>query len=155
MPRAWLASEDEADAVIELLVAFRDWWDRDHPSAESVERSVARLLPDPNTDFLLAAPSEDAPAGALCQLRYRHSVWTGTPDCTLEDLFVRRELQGRGLGRLLVQTALERARERGCGRVELDANEANPPAVTLYEGMGFSAWADPPGGRRLWMRRAL
>ena len=155
MARAWLASEDDADAVIDLLVAFRDWWERDHPSVESVERSVARLLPDPNTDFLLAAPSQDSRASGLCQLRYRHSVWTGTPDCTLEDLFVREEFQGQGLGRLLVEAAFERARERGCGRMELDTNEANPPALALYEALGFSAWDDRSGGRRLWMRRSL
>ncbi len=155
MPHAWLASEDEAPAVTALFVAFREWWERDRPSTDSIERSVARLLADPDTDLLLAAPSEDAPAGAVCQLRYRHSVWTEAPDCALEDLFVRTELHRRGLGRALVEAAIGRARERGCARMELDVNEAHPAAVALYEGFGFSAWSDPPGGRRLLMRREL
>ena len=155
MARVWLASGGDADAVVSLLIGFRDWWGRDEPSAESIERSVTLLLPDPDTDFLLTSVSEDAPAGGVCQLRYRHSVWTGTPDCALEDLFVREEFHRQGLGRVLVEAAVARARERGCARMELDVNEANPPAVALYEALGFSALADPPGGRRLLMRREL
>jgi ribosomal protein S18 acetylase RimI-like enzyme len=155
MARVWLASEADAGAVAELLVAFRDWWQRDDPSDASVERSAARLLADPDTDFLLASASPEGPAAGICQLRYRHSVWTGTPDCALEDLFVREEARRAGLARALVGSALARARERGCARIELDVNEANPPALALYEAMGFSAWSDPPGGRRLLMRRAL
>ena len=141
--------------MAELLVAFRDWWERADPSAASIERSAARLLADPDTDFLLASASPEEPATGLCQLRYRHSVWTGAPDCALEDLFVREKARRAGLGRLLVDSALARARERGCVRIELDVNEANPPALRLYEAMGFSASSDPPGGRRLLMRRAL
>ena len=155
MARAWLASDEDTAAVTALFVAFRDWWKRDDPSAESIARSVALLLADPDTDFLLAAPSQGSPAGGVCQLRYRHSVWTGAPDCALEDLFVRTELQRRGLGRVLVEAAIGRARERGCPRMELDVNEAHSSAAALYEGFGFLAWSDPPGGRRLLMRREL
>lgn len=76
-------------------------------------------------------------------------------ECTLEDLFVREETRGAGLGRALVDAALERARARGCRRIQLDVNEANPAAVALYESAGFVTWFDPPGGRNLNMRRPL
>ncbi len=54
-----------------------------------------------------------------------------------------------------MEAALERARERGCARVELDVNEENEPALALYESLGFDSWDDPPGGRNLFMRRKL
>lgn len=60
-----------------------------------------------------------------------------------------------GVGRALTEAAIERARERGCRRIQLDVNEANPEALALYEGVGFDPVQDPPGGRLLLMTRPL
>jgi ribosomal protein S18 acetylase RimI-like enzyme len=146
-----LATADDAPDVARLMVGFRNWWQRDEPDDASFEAGVARLLSDPNTDFLLGGD----PAVGVCQLRYRFAVWTGTDDCCLEDIFVEPQARGSGLGRALAEAALARARERGCARVELDVNEANPAALALYESLGFESWSDPPGGRNLLMRRRL
>lgn len=146
-----LATADDASDVARLMVGFRNWWQRDEPDDASFEAGVARLLSDPNTDFLLGGD----PAVGVCQLRYRFAVWTGTDDCCLEDIFVEPQARGSGLGRALAEAALARARERGCARVELDVNEANPAALALYESLGFESWSDPPGGRNLLMRRRL
>jgi GNAT superfamily N-acetyltransferase len=88
-------------------------------------------------------------------MRFRHSVWTGSDDAWLEDVYVADAARGTGLGRALVEYAMERARERGCGRIQLDVNEANEPAKTLYESLGFSPWQDHPGGNALHMTRKL
>jgi GNAT superfamily N-acetyltransferase len=144
-----LATDADAPAVAALMAGFRDWWARRQPSDESIGRSVRRLLADPNTEFLLAGDA------GVCQLRYRYGLWHEAEDCWLEDLFVRDDSRGQGLGRALTEAAIERARERGCARIELDANEANPAAVGLYEALGFSAWQEPPGGRILLMQLRL
>ena len=89
------------------------------------------------------------------QQRYRHSIWTGTDDAWLEDLYVTEAARGTGLGRALTEFAMERARERGCGRIQLDVNSANAPAKALYESLGFSPWQDHPGGDALYMTRKL
>ncbi len=145
------ATPDDAADIARLMIGFRNWWQRDEPDDAAFEAGVRRLLADPNTDFLLAGE----PAAAVCQLRYRYAVWTASEDCCLEDIFVEEEARGSGVGRALVEAAFERARERGCGRMELDVNEANAAALRLYESMGFAAWSDPPGGRNLLMRRRL
>ena len=145
------ATQGDAGAVARLMIGFRDWWQRDEPADAAFERGVERLLTDPNTDFLLAG---DPPAG-VCQLRYRYGIWTQSEDCWLEDIFVEEAARGSGLGRALVEAAFDRARERGCARMELDVNEANTQALRLYESLGFEAWSDPPGGRNLLMRRRL
>jgi ribosomal protein S18 acetylase RimI-like enzyme len=146
-----LATEDDAADVARLIAAFRDWQGRAEPSDASIEASVRRLLADANTEYLLAG---DPPAGVL-QLRFRHSVWTGTDDAHLEDLFVEQSTRGSGLGRELVEAALNHARQRGCARIELDANEANEPALELYRSVGFSSWSEAAGGNDLFMRLRL
>ncbi|MGH2993238.1 MAG: GNAT family N-acetyltransferase [Solirubrobacterales bacterium] len=86
---------------------------------------------------------------------YRYGLWYDTPDCWLEDLFVEEGARRLGIGRVLGQAALERASERGCRRVQLDVNEANPEALALYRNLGFDPLQDPPGGNLLLMTRWL
>jgi GNAT superfamily N-acetyltransferase len=149
LPNIRLATSADAPLVAELVGEFRDWWRYDGPSDESLARSVPRLLADPDTDFLLAG--EDG----VCQLRYRYGLWLESEDCELEDLFVRERARGSGLGRALVEAAVERARKRGCGRIQLDTNEGNQAARALYESLGFSSWAETPGGNNLLLRKRL
>ena len=146
-----LAGEDDVEAIASLLAAFRTWFGRDSPSEESLARSVRRLLADPGTEYLVAGE----PAVGVCQLRYRYGVWFEAEDCCLEDLYVRDEVRGEGLGRALAESALERARERGCARIELDVNEANPPALALYRSLGFESRPARAEGNNLLMRLRL
>lgn len=143
-----LAGPDDLDTVAELLSAFRDWWGSSTPSDETFRSTAEVLLRDPSTEYLLAGSS------GLAQLRYRLSVWTGVEDCWLEDLYVRDDARGTGLGRALVEACFERARARGCRRIELDVNESNTAAIALYESCGFSVEPKPPG-RTLFLGKKL
>jgi GNAT superfamily N-acetyltransferase len=152
VPSTWIAEPHEADTVVRLMGAFRDELALAAPSDEEMRDGVGRLLEDPHTEFLLGAPERGGPAGGVAQLRFRYGVWRSGGDCLLEDLFVARAARGAGLGRALVSAALDRARARGCRRVELDVNERNGAAIALYESFGFSALANGYGGRDLYMR---
>ncbi|CAN5202519.1 hypothetical protein BH20ACT20_BH20ACT20_01420 [soil metagenome] len=155
MAVVWRADAKEAEAVAALLVEFRDWLGRDAPSAAGLKSSVQRLIEDPSVSYLLGATEAGGEPAGVCQLRFRYGVWHAAEDCWLEDLFVREEARGAGLGLALTLGALDRARDRGCARVELDVNEANSPARALYEGLGFASAAAPGAPRNLLMRLAL
>ena len=143
-PRVWIAERGDLDSVAGLLAQFRDWFGYGEPSDADMRASVERLLADPNTEFLLGG----RPVAGVCQLRYRYGVWKAAEDCCLEDLYVRDEARATGLGRALVDAAIERAYARGCGRIELDVSMANAPARALYEAAGFA-------GDSLFLRRPL
>jgi GNAT superfamily N-acetyltransferase len=128
--------------------AFRDHLDHSWLADDSFRDSVARLVVREDTQCWLAAAEEQSSPVAVCQLRFRHSVWTGVDDCWLEDLFVRDDARRRGLARALVERVMDRGRERGCRRIELDTNEDNLGAITLYESLGFSG-ASKGGSRGL------
>jgi ribosomal protein S18 acetylase RimI-like enzyme len=151
----WLASPAEAAEVARLMIGFRDWWGRDQPGDDEFARGIERLLGDENTDYLLGAASQDGPPAGVCGLRYRYGVWLDALDCCLEDVFVEEAARGEGLGEALVLAGIERARERGCGRIELDVNDSNTPARTLYERLGFSSYAEELGGHNRFMRLRL
>jgi ribosomal protein S18 acetylase RimI-like enzyme len=148
--RVWIAEPDEAEPVARLLAEFRSWYGKDWPSDNAFHASVERLIEQRDTEFLLGAPHDDAPPAAVVQLRYRFSVWTAAEDCWLEDLYVTEEARGSGLGRALVEGAIERAAARGCQRIELDVDDENAPARALYERLGF---AEKNGGSAFMQRR--
>jgi GNAT superfamily N-acetyltransferase len=150
--RVWLAGEEDLDAVARLIAEFRDHWGKSEPTVESIRESVGRIQAGGDAEYLLGSAEGGEPAG-VAQLRYRESVWS-SGDCWLEDLFVRESARGAGLGRALVEACFERARARGCGRIELDTNEDNEGAIALYEATGFSL--EPKGpGRTLFLGRKL
>jgi len=154
----WPARPHDAAEVTRLLVAFRDWLESDQPSDDAFAASVDRLIAEPDTEFLLGSIASDGPPCGVCQLRFRHSVWTDSPDCWLEDLFVEEHARGQGVGGALVAAAFERAGARGARRIELDTNEHNRGAIALYESLGFSYASKAHGsltGRDLFMGRPL
>ena len=142
--RTWIASAADADDVARLLIEFRDWYGRADPPDAALQAGVHRLLARGEAEYVLAAAAGAPGPGGVCQLRYRYGVWMDAEDCWLEDLYVSESQRRAGLGRALVEAAVKRARERGCGRVELDVSEHNRSAWELYTAMGFSPDYKPP-----------
>jgi GNAT superfamily N-acetyltransferase len=54
----------------------------------------------------------------------------------IEDVVVRREFRGHGIGRLVIQNILQYAREKRCFKVTLEA-VAHSPAENFYLKSGF------------------
>jgi ribosomal protein S18 acetylase RimI-like enzyme len=134
-----IAGPADVAPVTGLIAGFRDFLSGDSPTNAEIEATVSILLEDRSTEFLLVGE----PEAGFVQTRFRLSVWTGTEDAWLEDLFVDESARGEGLGRILVEAAVERARARGCDRIQLDVNQANEAAVALYESCGFRANHNP------------
>jgi GNAT superfamily N-acetyltransferase len=151
--RVWRAEPGEVATVARLIHEFGDWWGNRTVGEDEIRASVERIMGGDDGEFLLATGG-GGEAEAVCQLRYRWSVWKSAHDCWLEDLFVREQARGAGLGRALVDAAVDRAREKGCRRIELDVNEENAPARALYEACGFLTEPKPPG-RTLFISRPL
>lgn len=154
-PQVWRATVDEAEVVGQLLVDFRNHLKVEWPSDNAFLAGVDRLIEDPNTAYLLGSPDADTPPMGVAQVRFRYGIWWAAEDCLLEDLFVREEARGTGLGRALLNATVDLARQRGCRRVELDANDQNEAAQALYTSAGFDAQDDRYGGRNLFMRLHL
>ncbi|MCA9519330.1 MAG: GNAT family N-acetyltransferase [Myxococcales bacterium] len=68
-----------------------------------------------------------------------YSTFLGKPGLYLEDLFVRPEARGRGVGRALFLSVARRAVDRGCGRMEWSVLDWNQPAIDFYRAQGAIA----------------
>jgi GNAT superfamily N-acetyltransferase len=152
--RVWRADAGEAATVARLIAEFGEWWGKNVTPEDEIRASVERIMAGADGEYLLGAADDDGEATGVCQIRFRWSVWKSAEDCWLEDLYVQEDSRRSGLGRALVGAALERAREHGCKRIELDVNEDNAPALALYEACGFLLAPKGPG-RTLFIGRPL
>lgn len=67
---------------------------------------------------------------------YRFSTWRG-PTLHIEDLIVKKEYRGKGIGEALMNAVVEKARIEGRDRVELDVEGDNESAIAFYKKKGF------------------
>ena len=84
---------------------------------------------------VLIAEVEGEPAG-FALFFHNFSTFVGRPGIYLEDLFVKPEHRGTGLGRALLKRLAEIAVERECGRLEWAVLDWNEPAIGFYKKLG-------------------
>ena len=84
------------------------------------------------------AIAEDAAGTPLGFALFFHtfSTFVGRPSLHVEDLFVRPEHRGTGVGRGLLAHLAGLAVERGCGRLEWTVLDWNEPAIRFYRRLG-------------------
>lgn len=128
------ADTADAAAIAQLLHDFNTDYEEFTPGPEALERRIRELLDAGEIAVLLAG---DPPDG-LALLRFRPALWTETLDCYLEELYVVPDRRGRGIGRALMQAAMDVARERGAARMDLGTSEDDIAARALYESLGFT-----------------
>lgn len=103
-----------------------------HLRAPSKERLEALL--SSSTTALYAAWREDRVVGLLTL------TWYDAPSSRkgwIEDVVVEERLRGEGIGRALMQTALERARQEGIAKLMLTSSPHRHAAHALYRTLGF------------------
>ena len=138
-----LAGEADAPAIGRLLHDFNREFDEPiTPEPVWLARRIVRLMRIGDTDVLLVG---DGPEG-LAVLRYQASVWTEGLECYLAELYVVPSQRGHGLGRALMEAALDRARTRGADYMLLGTSEDDTVARALYERLGFTNRERGPDG---------
>ncbi len=79
-------------------------------------------------------------------LRFRQAIWSEALECYLAELYVVPDQRGRGAGRRLLEAAIEHARTRGAGYMDLGTSETDVAARALYESLGFNNREGRPDG---------
>jgi GNAT superfamily N-acetyltransferase len=138
-----IATRADVPAIIALLEDDPVSRARDGVVAESADAAYwsafEAIDADPRNELIVA----DDGAGevvATCHLTFTPSLSRrGAERMTIEAVRVQSGLRGRGVGRAMMTWALGRARERGCGLVQLTTDKRRTDAHRFYEGLGFVA----------------
>ncbi len=90
--------------------------------------------PRPYAEVLIGEIDNVAEGFAL--FFHNFSTFEGRPGIYLEDLFVRPDARGSGLGKALLGRLAALAVERDCARLEWSVLDWNTPAIDFYKALG-------------------
>jgi ribosomal protein S18 acetylase RimI-like enzyme len=136
-----LGHVDDVVAIAHLLHDFNLEYAEPTPGVQRLAVRIGELMAA-DTVVLLGGAGPDG----LAVLRFRPAIWSEGLECYLAELYVVPAWRGRGLGRALMEAAIETARERGADSIDLGTSEADVAARALYESLGFTDREGSPGG---------
>jgi ribosomal protein S18 acetylase RimI-like enzyme len=138
------ATPGDADAVARLLHDFQEEFDEPSPGVEALAERYADLIRNRDMTVLLAGGGPDG----FAQIRFRPWVYSAGPNAHsyLEELYVVPALRGQGIGRALLEAAMDAARSEGATHMELGTSESDTAARKLYESAGFINTEGGPDG---------
>lgn len=136
-------------ACAALLEAYaRDPMGQESPLPEGLaQRSVSGLAEHPTACVWLAfadsVPSDPPDAVGMLVGFLGYSTFAGRPLLNIHDLIVRADRRGRGVGRALIRSTADWARQKGCVRMTLEVRTDNETARRLYRSEGFGPGDHP------------
>lgn len=143
-PRA-ATTADVADivAMVHELAAYERAPQECHLTGTQLH--AALFAPHPSVFALVAEHQGRVGGFALYFLNF--STWEGVNGIYLEDLYVRPELRGAGLGRALLTELARLAVARGLARVDWSVLDWNEPSIAFYRALGAVALDEWTGFR--------
>ena len=107
---------------------------------EGIDTGIAiktweRLLNNAGSYFLVAE-REGTPVGFI-NFMVRQTILHRSPSALIDELVVAEEYRGKGVGKQLVQAAIEKCRQLGCCEIEVSTEKTNIEAREFYEKCGF------------------
>jgi len=129
------ATANDIDLILQFIHDLAEY-EREPQAVTATEADIARDGFGPEPKFrVVIAEWEGRPAGFALYF-FNYSTWLGRPGLYLEDLFVRTEFRGNGIGKGLLLHLARIAVKENCGRFQWQVLDWNTPSIEFYESLG-------------------
>jgi len=125
------------DDVKDILQIYAE--SLDNGKVLSVEKAqIVFLKQQQYPDYkVFVAEYEQQLVGTFALLIMENMAHQGTPSAVVEDVGVIPAVQGKGIGKVMMEYALNYAKEKGCYKMSLSSNLKREKAHQFYESLGF------------------
>src|SRR6516162_3021798 len=135
------AAAHELPLVLEFIRELAVYERLEHVmSATTTDLAASLFGPRPYAEVVFAC-LDGTPVG-FALFFHNFSTLLGKPGIYLEDLFVRPQARGRGIGRRLLAWLARTTLERGCARLDWAVLDWNAPSIAFYRSVGAVAQDD-------------
>lgn len=132
------ARREDVPAIVALLADDAIGAGREGPADDAYYTAFELIAADPRNQ-LLVAEAAGRIVGTLQLTMIPSLSRHGMLRAQIEGVRVGADQRGQGLGRAMIERAIELARGHGCGLVQLTSDKRRPDAVRFYESLGFTA----------------
>ncbi|MDR2246437.1 MAG: GNAT family N-acetyltransferase [Treponema sp.] len=128
------AGEPDTPLILEFIRGLAEY---EHllDMVSATEADLAKYLFRERRAEVLIGEYQEKPAGFALYF-HNFSTFLGRPGIYIEDLFVKPEYRGKGLGKALFARIAAIAVERDCGRLEWACLDWNEPSIKFYKSRG-------------------
>jgi GNAT superfamily N-acetyltransferase len=128
------AVEEDVPLIMEFIRGLAEY---EHLLGEvsATEDDLAKWLFRERAARVIIGEYRGKPAGFALYF-HNFSTFLGRPGIYIEDLFVKPEYRGKGLGKALLSRIAAIAAEGGCGRLEWACLDWNEPSIRFYKSRG-------------------
>jgi GNAT superfamily N-acetyltransferase len=133
------ATLDDVSTIVALLMDDPLGAGREDPDdLAPYARAFAQIATDPH-QVLAVAERDGVVVGTLQLTTIPGLSRRGTTRAQVEGVRVRADERGTGLGKQLIEWAVEEARRQGCALIQLTSDSSRAGAHRFYERLGFTA----------------
>ena len=123
--------EEDFNDWLPLWLGYQEFYKATIP--EEVTMNTWKRFLDPHEPMHCEVAVQDDKLIGMVHYIFHRSCWTKGDYCYLQDLFVRSETRGTGVGRALIEKVYAQAKEAGASRVWWLTHESNETAMVLYD----------------------
>ena len=129
------ATETDVPLILEFIKELAEYERLAHEVVANEEDLHKHLFGKRNYAEVLIGYYEDKPVG-FALFFHNFSTFLGRPGIYLEDIYVRPDYRGKGIGKALLSAVAKSAVKRNCGRLEWSVLDWNEPAIQFYKNLG-------------------
>lgn len=129
------AGRDDVPLVLQFIRDLARYERLEHEVTASEAELTEALFGERRYAEVVFACDGGAPVG-FALFFHNFSTFKGRPGIYLEDLYVRPEARGRGIGKRLLAHLARTAVERRCARLEWAVLDWNEPSIAFYRSLG-------------------
>lgn len=129
------ATAADCDIILNFIKGIAEYEKLSHEVEATVEKIATHLFGPKAVAECLLAHEGNTPIG-FALFFHNYSTFVSKPGIYLEDLFVDPNFRGKGYGKALLETLIQLAKDRDCGRIEWSVLDWNTSAISFYQSMG-------------------
>lgn len=129
------ANENDTPIILSLIKELAEYEKLSHEVLADENKLKTTLFGEKKFAEVIIADYKNEPAG-FALFFHNYSTFLGKPGIYLEDLYVKTDLRGKGIGKILLTYLGRLAVERNCGRIEWAVLDWNEPSIQFYINLG-------------------